>query len=117
MDQQPVHQIVPRATVRFILPEGVRTVSFLLGMREEAYNHGGNSDGFGVRWATAVDGVDRVLFTVYWNPRDRPEHRGLVPITFALPGRHNGTLTLTVDHGPEGNGLWDWPVFGRLEVD
>ncbi len=117
IDQQPVHQIAPRATVRFDLPEGVRSVSFLLGMREGAYNHGGNSDGFGVQWTTAVDGVDRILFAEYWNPRDRPEHRGLVPITFALPERHNGTLTLTVDYGPEGNGLWDWPLFGRLEAD
>lgn len=117
IDDIPVYQFTPKATLRFEVPVDARTVSFLVGMRDGSYDQGGESDGFGFRWTTGTGETEVELLSEYWNPRDRPEHRGMVPVSFPLPERHGGFLTLSIDYGPHGNGNWDWPLFGQLVVE
>jgi hypothetical protein len=112
-----VHQITPRATLRFEVPAGARTVSFLVGMRDGSYDKGGESDGFGFIWAIGTGDTEVELYTEYCNPRDRPEHRGMVPVSFNLPEDVEGILSLSIDYGPHGNGNWDWPLFANLVIE
>jgi len=116
IDGISVHQFVPRATIAFEIPRGSRTVEFLLGMRKGAYTHSGNSDGVRVTWSIDSNGTQGVLYSIHWNPRDREDHRGLVAQSFELPPGQDGELVLSVDYGPDGDGAWDWPVFGRLMI-
>lgn len=117
IDGVSAYQFTPRARLRFEVPTGARTVSFLVGMRDGSYDRGGESDGFGFRWTIGTGDQESELYSKYWNPRDRPEHRGLVPVSFALPEGHEGLLILSVDYGPKGNGNWDWPLFARLVIE
>ena len=116
IDGQPVHQFTPKATVTFELPAGAREIRFLFGLREGATTAGGDSDGVGLFLSVSAGASEIEVLNLHWNPRDREEHRGLQEMRVALPEAHDGRLTLRTDHGPAGNGLWDWPVIGRLEA-
>jgi hypothetical protein len=115
VDGRSVHQFTPGARVVFDLPPGTGKIRFLFGLREGAYSDGGDSDGVGLRLSVGSGSSEVEVLNLHWNPRDRAEQRGLQWMEVDLPETDDGRLTLEVDYGPSGNGLWDWPVFGGLE--
>jgi hypothetical protein len=113
-----MYQFTPPAEVEFRLPAGVTRIRVRQTMRAGSYTGSGHSDGVGITWSVrSPDGRETTVWREYFNPRDRPEHRGVVSREFSLPAGSNRVLILKTDSGPGQNPAWDWPLFGALRAE
>ena len=110
-----MYQFTPPAEVRFQLPAAARHIDYQQALRPGAYTGDGHSDGVGITWSVRQgDGTETILWREHFNPRDRPEHRGVVERAFDVPVGPDRVLILRTDPGPANSSPWDWPVFGQL---
>lgn len=118
IEGRTMYQFTPPAEVRFAVPDSVRRVTLVVGMRPGSYDGSGNSDGIGLTWLMlTATGPEIMVQQEILNPRDRPADRGLLERSFALPPGRDRMLVLRIDPGPRGDTAWDWPVFGALRTD
>jgi len=110
-----MYQFTPPAEVCFRLPDGARRIALDMAMRAGSYDGSGHSDGVGITWKLiGPDGAGTRIRYEHINPRDRPEDRGVLHREVSLPPGSGRILALCVDRGPDGDGAWDWPLFGSL---
>ena len=111
-----MYQFTPPSEIVFDLPDEATAIEYSQAMRDGSYDHEGHSDGVGITWTVVSPGQpETVAWREYFNPRDEPAHRGLVPRRFGLPPGTGRVLILRTDPGPANDGRWDWPLFGGLK--
>ena len=87
-------------------------------MRAGSYDGSGHSDGVGITWVVQSPvGDEKPVWQEYFNPRDHPEHRGIVRRELSVPSGIGRVLILRTDTGPAHNPAWDWPLFGSLHAE
>ena len=117
-DGIPYYQFTPNAEVRFRLPDEVRAVSLVTGLRPGSYNNGGDSDGYQFTWKVVTpDGHELVSDDRLINPRDEPSHRGFLNVRLETPTGSQRELVISIGPGPSGLNNWDWPLISRLRVE
>ena len=118
VEGRTMYQLTPPAELEFAVPEGATRVRVEVALRPGCYDGDGNSDGVGFTWVLrGADGVERVIMHEYLNPRDHAGHRGILPRELVLPPGAGRVLILRTDHGPAGDGAWDWPLVGNLRIE
>ncbi len=118
VEGRTMYQLTPPAELEFAVPEGATRVRAEVALRPGCYDGDGNSDGVGFTWVLrGRDGAERVLFYEHLNPRDHAGHRGILPRELVLPPGAGRVLILRTDHGPAGDGAWDWPLVGNLRIE
>lgn len=115
--EQVFYQFTPPSEVSFDLPDPAVAFDVLVTMRDGSWNGAGKSDGVTIAWALRdAGGAETELSREEINPRDRPEHRGVLSRSVALPPGVRRTLVLRTTSEPSGDNWWDWPLLGRLRV-
>jgi hypothetical protein len=118
VDGGSMYQFTPPAEVKFRLPDGATRISVLQMMRAGSYDGSGHSDGVGITWVVQSPvGDEKPVWQEYFNPRDHPEHRGIVRRELSVPSGIGRVLILRTDTGPAQNPAWDWPLFGSLHAE
>lgn len=101
----------------FVPPAGARTLRFVYGIIDEAWERG-ESDGFDVAvFRQSADGDRTVLFEVYRDPKYTPLDRGRHTVRLELPAdlAPGDYIVLRTGPGPHGHAAWDWVFIESLE--
>lgn len=118
IDGTPMYQFTPAAELKFALPDTVKWITYLVGLREDAYADGGKTDGAGVTWSLQISGEPETQLSYeLLDPLNHPEHRGMLRRELTIPSGHDRILILRTDTGPAHQLYWDFLLFGALKAE